>query len=373
MERYQRMKHGLLCVCMIVLSIGLTGCYQRSVTARVSSGGDINGDGTAADNIDIDGVNTDSPGRDTDEDKMESFADADSIKRCVDAAYRDEDLIDGIIYCPLLIGDTLYYWNGVSVGHLLGNAHIYRKEGEKSQAVEIAALRDKILLFYTVDQEQNLYYLYLEYSEDGNRLFLQKQSSYGDTIYNVRVAPEAETEILEGFDRKGYTYQHGTVSSDGMLVMGSIEGKFYLFDKKGEFLCSGMDGWIRTENFKDRGLLNAGDNGIFAYEISGRQLLLAEINTENAGRGSGIQVTVDTNDSLSVFSGYEKGIFISDGNSMWEYDPASEDLTVLFHWGDPDFKMRGCSIYDIGLLEDGRLYIVANYKGNTKHIYFEMK
>lgn len=367
------MKHGLLCVCMIVLSIGLTGCDQRSVTARVSSGGNTNADGTAADNIDINGANTDSPGRDADEDEMESFADADSISRCVDAAYRDEELIEGIIYYPLLMGDTLYYWNGVSVGHLVGNVHICRKEGENAQALEIVLLRDKIPLFYTVDQEQNLYYLYLESSEAGNRLFLQKQSLYGDTIYNVRVDPEAETRILEGFDRKGYTYQYGLVSSDGTLVMGSMEGEFYLFDEEGKFLCSGRDSWIRTGNYRARGFLNAGDNGIFAYEIADRQLLLSEINTKNAECGAVIQVTVDTDAPLAVFSGYERGIFISDGNSMWEYDPASEELTVLFHWGDPDFKMRGCSIYAIGLPEEDRLYIVANDKGHTKHIYFDLK
>lgn len=348
------MKYGFFCFCM-ALSISLAGCSQ----VDIAGSGITSHRATDVDSSDgIDG----------------SFLKTDSIKQCVNAAYRDEDLGYGITYFTLLMRDTLYYWNGVSVDGLLGNVHVYRETAEGPGAVELELFREKMPLFYTVDQEQNLYYLYLEYSEDGNSLFLQKKSSYGITVYDLPVAPAAEAQILEEFYQKGYTYQQGTVSADGTLLLGNMEGEFFLFDEKGEFICSGRDNWLKTGEFigRNKGFLNAGGQGIFAYAISGQQLLLSEINTENGEPGPFIKVTVDTEDPFDVYSGYERGILLSDGNSMWAYDPEVNELETLFQWGDPDLRMSGCHIYGLGLPDEDRLYVIADYKGTTKEVYIKI-
>ena len=342
------MKRGSLCLFFICLFSSLTGCSETDVTVL----GAVSGMETGGD-MDLS----------MDADSMEGdtglFVNEDCIRQCVDAAYRDDELQDGIGYCFLLTGDDLYYWNGISAGAICGNIHIYREEGETREVEEIAALRDKILLFYTADEERNLYYLYLKDAEEGNSLFLHKDGPDGGMIYDIPVSSEAESQMLENFYRKGYFWQ-GTISSDGKLILGSITGDFWLFDEKGEFFCSGRDSWIRPDGtgWSNKGILNAGAGGIFTYETTGSQLLLSEISMENGTTGSMRKVTIDTASSLSVFSGYNRGILISDGNGLWEYDPAAKELNRLFGWNDPGVRMGDCRIWMIGSLEDGRLYVM---------------
>lgn len=163
------MKNRFLCV-LICLSIGSTNCSKAEVNA-------------------LGGQN----GREAEEDKgMETFADEESIRQCVEAAYTDEELRDGLAYCMLLMGDPLYYWTGATRDRMLGNVHIWRKTGEESAAVEIAAWRDKVLLSCLADREKCLYFLYLNSEGEEFSMFLQKDAPDGSVIYDVPVPAEVQ-------------------------------------------------------------------------------------------------------------------------------------------------------------------------------------
>lgn len=381
MEKKSFMKYGFWCV-LICLSIGLASCSKAEVNPL-----GVQADVEAEEDRDKD--------MDTfaEEDKgMEAFADEDSIRQCMEAAYADEELQDGLAYCMFLMGDTLYYWTGVTRGRMLGNVHIWQKTGEESAVVEIAAWRDKVLLSCLADREQCLYYLYLKGEEEEFSMFLQKDAPDGSVIYDVPVPAEVQEQILEDFYQEGYIYQTGTVSLDGTLVLGSYIGTFYLFDEKGNFLCSGRDCWNREKRFSlDEGILNAGDGGVFTYEVKDGQLLLAEIDLKNGELGAVIRVTLNTAvtlpvpggeiyveknrsapgsaETLSVFSGYERGILVSDNRSLWQYDPAEEKACKLFDWNDSDPGMENCVIDSIGVLEDGRFYVRAYREGRSVDKY----
>lgn len=343
-------KRKVLLLGILVLLISLTGCSETHVSGvGTTSGTRTNGEGT------------------------ELVVDADGIKKCVETAYRDEDLASGELGL-MLMGDNLYYWRGIPMGTvLLGNAHIYRGAGRGTAETEIAALRDKLLLFYTVDEEQNLYCLYLKCAEDGNTLSLQKTASDGSLIYDTPVPPETGAQILENICYKGYVYQQGTVSPSGELVVRSLTGELYFFDEKGVFLCSGSDGWSTLLYRKaDRGLANAGDKGIYTYAAKGSQLWLSEINPENGTVSPAVEVTVKTTAPLAVYSGYDRGILISDGRSLWEYDPGEAQPERLLFWDDPDVGLEDCEIIMIGLPEDGGLYVVADRIGHAGLVYREI-
>ena len=201
------MKHGLLCWFFICLALSLTGCSTDSEAASgMRTDGECMEGNTAADGAESDAG---------------LFVDADCIRQCVDAAYKDEELQDGIGYCFLLTGDDLYYWNGVMAGAICGNIHIYRDAGGTREVEEIAALRDKILLFYTVDEERNLYCLYLKYAEEGNSLFLHKDGPDGVMIYDTPVSARQRLRYWKSFTGRDITIREPSVLT-GSLFWGAL-------------------------------------------------------------------------------------------------------------------------------------------------------
>lgn len=277
---------------------------------------------------------------------------------------------------PMLMEDNLYYWKGDWDNNSCrwSNTSIYCKAGGETEAVEIAALGDKQLLYFTVDEEQNLYYLYAESLEEKS-LFLKKVASDGSTNYDVSVPEETAVQLLYEIEQNGYISQ-GTVSCLGRVIFRSPSGNLYLFDEKGEFLCVCGDGW-EGEMYRsgNKGLANAGDDGIFTYAVMDNKILLSEVNMTNAALGTVTEVTVDTEISLDIFSGYDRGILISDGTSLWEYALTEEEMNLLLGWGDTDVELKGYDISGISMLADGRLYVMVTRQNgqNMELVYIETR
>lgn len=272
---------------------------------------------------------------------------------------RISDSIDGM-FTPMLMEDSLYYWKGDwdKDSKRWSNTAIYRKSGGEAEAVVIADLEDKQLLYFTVDEEQNLYCLYAEYGKEEKNMFLKKDSPDGGMLYNVPVSEEAATQILYDIDQNGY-FDQGTVDPLGEVIIRGKGGSLYLFDEKGEFICIGSDGWD-AEKYQgaDIGLVNAGHDGIFTYAVKDQTISLSKINMANASLSAAEEVTVDTAVSLDVFSGYDRGILVSDSDSLRAYDPAGRELNVLLNWGDDNVSLKAYDIRGIAMLQDGRLYVM---------------
>lgn len=308
------------------------------------------------------------------------------------------------IMLPVLMGENLYYWTGEwdRESHRWHNVAIYRKAGGNPDAVEILSLGDRALLYFTVDEQGNLYCLYGEYggnpaqvesagaentvpenAEPGNAgmaLFMRKDAPDGSMVYDIPVQAEAAAQIREDVEQNGYISQ-GTIASSGEILIRGMGGNLYLFDEEGAFLCMGMDGWD-AEKYQgmDRGLLNAGEDGIYTYAVMGGEdadgrILLSRIDMTDAVSGTAEEVTLDTMVSLTLYSGYHRGILISDGDSLWEYHPAGKELKTLLGWGDPGVDLKNYDIDNISILADGRFYVMVTGKSTRKMelVYIESK
>jgi len=270
--------------------------------------------------------------------------------------------LDGML-TPILMGDNLYFWKGNwdNDSKSWSDTVICRRAGGETDIEEIALLGDRELLSFTVDEGQNLYYLYAEYSEDGKALFFQKDMPDGSTAYNVPVPAEAGTQILHDMEQGNYISQ-GTAGLSGNVIFRSSSGSLYLFDEKGGYLCVGSDGWD-TEPCQgtEKGLVNAGDTGIYTYAAMEGRILLSQIDMTDADPGKVTELTFETEAFMDVFSGYGKGILISDGASLWRFDPAGTEQELLLDWDSAG--LRNYDIDGIGILEDGRLYTMVTRKG----------
>ena len=178
---------------------------------------------------------------------------------------RISDSTDGV-FTPMLMEDSLYYWKGDwdKDSKRWSDTAIYRKSGGEAEAVVIADLEDRQLLYFTVDEEQNLYCLYAEYVEEEKNLFLKKDAPDGGTIYDVTVPEEAATQILYDIDQNGY-FEQGTADSLGNVVIRGKVGSLYLFGEKGEFICIGSDG-CDAEKYQGADIISGYDRGVLVSD-----------------------------------------------------------------------------------------------------------
>ena len=274
--------------------------------------------------------------------------------------------LDGMLLAPVLMGDNLYFWRGSwdNDSKRWSDTVIYRKAGDETDAGEIAVLGDRELLCFTVDEGQNLYYLYGEYSGEGKDLYFQKDAPDGSVIYNVPIPAEAGAQILYDIEQSDRISQ-GTADHLGRAVFRSASGCLYLFDEKGGFLCAGSDGWD-AESFQgaEKGLVNAGDTGIYTYAVMEGKVLLSPVNMTDASLGEMTELPIETEVSINVYSGYDKGILVSDHVGLWESNPAETGRELLFDWDNAGLKNYG--IDKIGILEDGRLYMMVTRDGRQE-------
>lgn len=122
----------------------------------------------------------------------------------------------------------------------------------------------------------------------------------------------------------------------------------------------------------NKGIVNAGDAGIFTY-AAGKKALLRKVNMEDAGLGTVIEVEPGTEASLDIFSGYAKGILISDSSRLWEYDVKNNQMEVMLDWDDEGVKLKHYEISLVSLLGGGRVYVMAKSPSGKgiKLVYIE--
>ncbi len=283
---------------------------------------------------------------------------------------------------PMLMGECLFYrtgdWNK-DIGKW-SNTAIYRKSGNDMDAMEIASLENKELIYFTADKVLNLYYIYYEYNEPissqtQTQLFIKKESSEGNIIYDIPLPQEAAEQLLEDIEQTGYIRQ-GTVNSSGELIVRSTAGNLYLFNEKGVFLCIGNDGW-NAEKYQgaDIGLANAGEDGVFLYLSINNEILLRKINMVDASLSAESKLQFDTNASLDVYSGFNEGILVSDSDSLWTLDPVESSVHMLLGWGDSGVGLKNYNVDDISILGDGRLYVMVSRQNGQgiELVYIEKK
>lgn len=265
------------------------------------------------------------------------------------------------MFGTVLVNGSLYYWNGDWNGECRrwNNISIYRKQQNEMTVEKIVDLENRELVCFIVDMEENLYYLYKEYTDDEDTLFFRKLSAEGNEIYNNAVVA-AEEVLQKGINDhlNGYNTQ-GTVSSDGQVCFIDAENNLYLFDENGQYHCLVSNNWMEEwEQSSQKGIVNAGKKGIYTYAVVDTTLLLRNINMADGSLGKIVELEIDTENSFYVFDGYDRGILISDNSNLWQFDCLEEELTYLLKWEDVNLKNYEITL--ISFLENGTLYVMAN-------------
>lgn len=267
------------------------------------------------------------------------------------------------MFAPVLIGDVLYYWNGDwnRDEQRWSNTSIYRQRRGEENSEEIAALNETQLLYFLIDEEHNLYYLYGEYTQNGQKFFFRKDSVEGAVQYDIAVsASEEEMQKLSNVAQGDY-FTQGTVSRKGEACFYNPRGELFLFDGNGNFLGICSVG-ANTENNSNAvcGLVNSGDEGVFFYAAQESRVLLQRINMADVSLETMIEVPVESKVSLEVYDGYDRGILISDSSTLWEYHLSEKKMNKILEWGNDTLNLIEYEISALSMAEDECLYVLTH-------------
>lgn len=267
------------------------------------------------------------------------------------------------MFAPVLIGDVLYYWNGDwnRDEQRWSNTSIYRQRRGEENSEEVAALNETQLLYFLIDEEHNLYYLYGEYTQNGQKFFFRKDSVEGAVQYDIAVsASEEEMQKLSNVAQGDY-FTQGTVSRKGEACFYNPRGELFLFDGNGKFLGICSVG-ANTENNSNAvcGLVNSGDEGVFFYAAQESRVLLQRINMADVSLETMIEVPVESKVSLEVYDGYDRGILISDSSTLWEYHLSEKKMNKILEWGNDTLNLIEYEISALSMAEDECLYVLTH-------------
>lgn len=270
-----------------------------------------------------------------------------------------------------MLGDKLYFvemkWDESTKKSL--DAVICRKQrGQEPE--QLTHLRDTEFICYTVDEGGAVYALYTKEEGGEQHSFLRKVSAEGEVIYDTPFSAESgdEEQALSRLE----TVSEGEADEMGRACFANTSGDLYLFDETGKLACVSSALWDENTYGKGAGLVNVGEDGIFAYAVDERKLSLQKVDMTDGSLGSTLQIKVDTSGtqasnpdvqtgtvSMELFSGYERGVLISDSDALWGYRISDEELMRILGWGDSMVNLKNYSIEALGVLTDGSLYLRA--------------
>jgi len=267
------------------------------------------------------------------------------------------------MFAPVLIGDVLYYWNGDwnRDEQRWSNTSIYRQRRGEENSEEVAALNETQLLYFLIDEEHNLYYLYGEYTQNGQKFFFRKDSVEGAVQYDIAVSASEEEMLKLSNVAQGDYFTQGTVSRKGEACFYNPRGELFLFDGNGNFLGIYSVG-ANTENNSNAvcGLVNSGDEGVFFYAAQESRVLLQRINMADVSLETMIEVPVESKVSLEVYDGYDRGILISDSSTLWEYHLSEKKMNKILEWGNDTLNLIEYEISALSMAEDECLYVLTH-------------
>ena len=255
---------------------------------------------------------------------------------------------------PKLVGDTLYYmegmWDNDTESYI--NGTIYKLEKGEQEAAEIGSFGDNKLLLYFVGYDGTVYGLYRGTQEAKEEVCLRKYSVDGEIIYDVSV-----TDKLRHIE----TITMGQAGTDGEICLCNSYGDLFLFNADGQYLCMEKALWDKDSyNGSTCGLANAGENGILTYFVDRDGIVFQKIDFTDGKTHAVQEIRLESGGNLSVdvFDGYNRGIFFSDGDILWNYETDKGEVSKVLSWGDPAVNLKDYVIDAVGVLETGLITMV---------------
>ncbi len=263
-----------------------------------------------------------------------------------------------------MVGDILYYidskWDEEE--KKLKNISVYRLQRGSEESEILTDLGDAELISFFADETKAVYCFYTESEEETEKFYLRKMNQDKEVAYDVEVSYEGISGGEGPLVRIG-TVAAGEADREGKVCLAGTQGDLYLFNEEGQIVRIEKAPWDGdTYNGSTCGLVNAGENGIYTWMLNGKKVSLQKVNMDDGTIEKEIEVNVEgiTNISLTIYSGYDRGIFIADSNSLWSYLPSKGVLEYILDWGDSTVGLRQYIIDAISTLEDGSLYVAAH-------------
>lgn len=269
-----------------------------------------------------------------------------------------------------LRGDTLYYmtgkWDSGEGGYTEASLCRRQRDGTVETLVCLDD-RDAKLILYLVDETENLYYLHSIQDGANREYFWTKLSPQGQLLFETTIIPPSGRKELEAFGRLGSAFT-GEMDSNGKVALANLDGDLYLFDEAGQFLAAGRTNWDEhSYSVLEYGMVNAGGEGVYVYHVDDKTISLQQIDMSKGTLAPPAEVKVDSYStfSLELYSGYDRGIYILDENTMWQYRFPEEEPIAVLNWADGNISMGGYNIDALGMLPGGRLCLLAHRPGES--------
>ena len=282
------------------------------------------------------------------------------------AAARTESTGNRMQAASLLMGDTLYYEVlEKEDGSGLIQSSLYREDPAGSDAQLLARYENTEILWYRPDARGDVYLLCRTGGESPQHI-LRRLNAGGEPAYEQAFTGE------EG-DALG-TVAHGAVSSGGEVCLASSAGDVFFFSPQGELLAECRADWDKeTYHGNLCGLVNAGEEGVYAYRISGGEASFRKADFSQHSLGHAVTVSLAAGEppcpagspmggsrsSIELFDGYGMGILISDGTGLRQYRPSDKTMRQLFLWSDSSVNLQEYMIDAVGILPEEHFYLLA--------------
>ena len=248
-------------------------------------------------------------------------------------------------------------------------------EDSGAQAELIADFAEEELRYFVVDEEGSVYYLYGQGGQDEEyTYFLRKDTSQGTTEYCGEIQNPEENIVLEQQSFDGI--YDGEADSEGRLCFVNREGEALFFGANGQLTSCVQTDWALQPG-ASQGVVNS-QGSLFVYRIDGETVELRKVDMDAGKLDKEIKIPVKLqgNSKMAVYSGYEKGLLVSDGASLWCFVPGSvQGLDKLLDWGAEGIDLQPDYVEQIGIAGDGRYSVLYldPYKNETVQVSIEEK
>lgn len=188
--------------------------------------------------------------------------------------------------------------------------------------LRIDSLGEVELCALLTEQEGNCITFWADWSgesETGERevtgYFLEKYSPEGERLWHAEYTPET-------FGDKGQRLNQGTVTADGRICLydHGTDGTAFFFGEDGNLEGSCIPALDRLD-----GIAVGRENRIYGYCAAGKDTTFTLLG------GNG-EIYICPMAPKQVFDGYEDGVYLSDGKSLWSYEPESGESEKLLDW-----------------------------------------
>jgi hypothetical protein len=285
-------------------------------------------------------------------------------------------------YAAHLVGDTLYYIEHVPIegSQTDTTSGIYKKLKDSTTAEQVLSVGNDDLVSYCVAEDGTIYCLYAPAEQDEAAM---ESDSLSRSFYLKKLTPQGGTEydkqvIFSEQDQEAYkrleTASIGAANGKGEVCFTNSHGDLYIWNQSGELSAIGQTDWDQdTFHVGSCGVVIADEDELYTYTVEGTTITYQNINMADGTLDAKRQIqlkektaapgqlpTAQNTANITVISGYNRGMFLMDTISLWEYHFSTDSLVHILDWNDSSVNLSGFMIDDIGSPDDESLYVMAH-------------